>query len=116
MAPTANLADLLAIQCAVLEEVADELVTDGFDEYAKRIRRAVQDADTPGDPLPRIKALVIRLRPVDYALADAMMGHVAQQIRSVRRGLAYEVDRYLDATTTEPRPRFSSGECTPPKD
>lgn len=107
-----RVADLLAVESAVLEELADDLVSDGLDEHARRIRDAlavVDDAEL--GTLDKVRHVVVELRPVHAALVEAKLKELADGLHRIRRRLAYEADKLLHQTQ-----RLSTGEYKPVDD
>lgn len=112
----ARLVEVLAVQTAVLEELAAELAEDGLHDKAEWIRSVIERAlRSDEESVWKVKTLVIFLRPLHYELEKTNHKlHVS--IRNVRRHLAHEVDMYQRRKYAPRVPRrFGSGEWKPPK-
>lgn len=93
-----DLVNALAVEVAVLAELADELEADGQTAHAKRIRSAIDVADGALDPLDKVKEIVVLLRHVDYALEKGKYSDISMGIRRIRRRLTHEANKLLPDT------------------
>jgi len=111
-----RLTHVLAVETAVLEELRVELVADELHDKAEQIRFALERASTNEEVVWKLKALVIYLRPLDYALEESKFVALWQAVRGVRRRIAHEVDMYQRRKYSPRIPKkFGSGEWEPPK-